>query len=183
MKKAGIIAGVCLVLALSVAPIKADIILEVDVSNPTIGFSITDVSGGALSPVLDGGDLIFDNFFASGDGGGNSTFIDGDLRDSFFEAVVGGDGLIGSGTQLFVDPPSPTHQFSTTEPMFIGGPTNTFTAGLIGTFPSNNTSGDILLTTGGGVLGQWQVVNTAIPEPSSMMILAMATGFLCRRRR
>ena len=55
MNKAGIIASVFLVFALGVVPINADIILEIDVSNPTMGFSITDVSGGALSPVLDGG--------------------------------------------------------------------------------------------------------------------------------
>ena len=42
---ARIIAGIWIVVALSVAPVNADIILEIDVSNPTMGFSIADVSG------------------------------------------------------------------------------------------------------------------------------------------
>ena len=90
---------------------------------------------------------------------------------------------MGSGTQLAVVPPFPTHQFQLDLSMFSGGPTNTFSAGLTGTFPLTNTTGDILLTVGGGVLGQWQAVNSGVPEPSSMMIVTMATGFLFRRRR
>lgn len=84
----------CLFL-LSFCTANAGVILTIDVSNPAEGFTLTDVTAGALftdAPTVNPS-LVLDGIFQGNSGAGTATLVSGDLRPGSSGPVIGNLGV------------------------------------------------------------------------------------------
>ncbi|MFO0951441.1 MAG: hypothetical protein U0835_09885 [Isosphaeraceae bacterium] len=171
-------AAALLILFTAATSARAQVVLTVDISNPAAGFTITDVSGGALGNALGGGHnftsaIYFQNFFTT-PGSGTSSYTGGTLADNLTGHIVGENGLSASSL-ILIATFNGGADFQIGVQMFAGGPANTFGPGLTGGFPAVNATGNLYVGAGPGQsLGQWQAI--AVPEPSSTALACAAAG-------
>jgi len=184
--------GAAVLLLVSVSAAKAQILLTINDTDPS-AVTITATGTGPLTTTSqlfnNGIDLL--GFFTTGEGFTTYTVTSTSLTtgDSssgpvYDNAVADNLSLENVDLTLYSSNPTASETFTTGNPAFAG----TLTVDLNGAgVPTVGTSGVIVTGYSGGspnvVVGEWQVVTTSAPEPSTWALLLCALAFVVIVRR
>ena len=176
----------------AVTPASAAVVLTVDVSNPTVGYTFTTT--GAAPSVNDSSATTFDGVTLQGLFASDFLRLNNVLSGTLSAAGSAGSPFnVASNTTVFglrnlnfYRDASQPMTFVTTAPAFTGSSfISSSSFGADAPFAAVGTIGDITVGNvrtsdgSGATLGQFQI----IPEPSSLALLGLGGVALLRRRR
>ena len=188
---------IALLFAAIPSPAFSDIFIEIDITDFENGFTITEGASTEVDlfyPATSTSTIQFVDFFTAADSAGTTGLDSGFLRDTTFNSIVGAGSVFTTNSRgdiqrdelVFRADLSDLHG---TGPgaRFEGGP-NVYLGGITGSLPAIGTSGIIEGDLANEQLGRWFVVgdtsSTAVPEPSSLALMAMgAAGVAAWRMR
>jgi len=168
---------------------RADLIMTIDATNLS---ATTFTATGGLSTAdysLQGSGIALEDFFGANSTNSFGSLLSGDFRPTASNVRYSSASANGGTTLLRMTPGNQSHSFSVSQSAF-SGQTEVDFATLQGiTFRTTNFVGDVVIfddfgNNTGITVGQYSLVVSAVPEPSSFpLLMPIAAGLLTRNRR